>query len=1343
LLKFGAALARWLLAAVVVFWLTLSVVWGALHWLIVPRIDEFRPQLQARASQALGVAVRLGPIVARSNGLIPSFDLTDVALVDAQARVVLSLSRVQVALSPRSLWRLGFEQIVIERPTLDVRRLADGRLTVAGLEFSAATGANADAMDWFFSQLEFAIVDGTVRFSDEQRATPSVVLQKVDVVVRNQGRHHDLRVDATPPPDWGERLSLRAQFTQPLLELRRGRWQAWQGQLFVACGRIDLSPLQRYVDPGFELRQGAGALRVWADVAGGKVTGALADLALSELELKLGVDVPTLALQQVQGRLGLRRPSGGVEVFGQSLTFETPEGLRWPDGQFRWLSQAALNGVAARGELQVDRLDLAALTQLAEKLPLHAGVRQQLAAYAPKGRLDGLLASWQGELTAPASYRAQGQLYQVEVAAHAGWPGVRGLDADFELDQDGGRARLSVTSGSVDLAGVLQESVVPLDQATARLRWVLRGLDWSAEVADLQFSNADAQGKAQLKWRTDNSQSAAQHSRLPGLLDVQASLSRADARRVYRYLPLVVGADARNYLRDALLAGQAHDVTFAVQGAIDQLPDGAAPQGFFRVNVPFEHVSFAYVPKALQPVDEAPWPTLQDASGEVVINGGALQVKGVRARLGERGGLQVTRANAKIADLRQPRVEVDADVQGQLGDALRVVRTSPLNALTGQALAATTAVGNTSINLKLSIPVADPAQSTVQGSVRLAGNEVQISPDTPHLTHARGVIGFTEHSLRLTGVQATMLGGEARLDGGLQFAQAASESARAQTPVIRINGTFSAQGLRQASELGFVARLARYFNGSTDYSASIGIRGNNPEIQISSTLQGISSTLPLPLQKPPTAAWPLQLRLGSALGSGRSGAQRIELTLAERLRVLYERSGPDVGSRVLRGLIQVGADTLESPTLPQQGVYANLGVSRVDLDAWTEVGAGLGWFAQGANPRVDVRAADYLPNTLALRADSLTVGGRDYRELVLGADRDGSVWRVNVLATELNGYLEYRLPVDTVAGSGGRVYARLARLTLAPAAASEFESIMDAQPSSMPSLDVVVDDFELRGIHLGRLEVEALNRLAQTTEGGVQEWRLNKLNLNLPEAVLAASGNWVRLGAQSGAPRAGASERRRTALNFRLDIADGGKLLERFGMVGVVRQGSGRIEGQVAWVGSPLKPHYPTLGGALTVNVSKGQFLKADPGLAKLLGVLSLQALPRRLTLDFRDVFSDGFVFDFLRGDVKVDQGIARTNNLQMKGVNAAVLMEGQANLANETQDIKVVVVPEINAGTASLIATVINPAVGLGSFLAQWLLRRPLAESATQEFRIDGSWVDPQVHRLSPASSSPKETKP
>ena len=129
--------------------------------------------------------------------------------------------------------------------------------------------------------------------------------------------------------------------------------------------------------------------------------------------------------------------------------------------------------------------------------------------------------------------------------------------------------------------------------------------------------------------------------------------------------------------------------------------------------------------------------------------------------------------------------------------------------------------------------------------------------------------------------------------------------------------------------------------------------------------------------------------------------------------------------------------------------------------------------------------------------------------------------------------------------------------------------------------------------------------------------------------------------------------------------------------------------------------------------------------------MLSLQSLPRRLSLDFRDVFQEGFAFDNVTGDVTISQGVAKTNNLRMRGVQALVLMEGSADIARETQDLRVVVVPEINAGTAALAYAVINPAVGLGAFLAQTLLRKPLTQASTREFHVSGPWADPKVEQV------------
>ena len=103
-------------------------------------------------------------------------------------------------------------------------------------------------------------------------------------------------------------------------------------------------------------------------------------------------------------------------------------------------------------------------------------------------------------------------------------------------------------------------------------------------------------------------------------------------------------------------------------------------------------------------------------------------------------------------------------------------------------------------------------------------------------------------------------------------------------------------------------------------------------------------------------------------------------------------------------------------------------------------------------------------------------------------------------------------------------HARLARLTIAPGTASEVEALLNEQPASIPALDIVVEDFELRGKRLGRVEIEAVNRGAEGSaqDSGAREWRLSKFNMITPEAVLTATGQWAAAGAASarGAPMA-------------------------------------------------------------------------------------------------------------------------------------------------------------------------------------------------------------------------------
>jgi uncharacterized protein (TIGR02099 family) len=1326
--------ARALWWVVLAGWGLFALSWGALHGWIVPRIGEWRPQLETAASQALGTPVRVGAIRATSTGAIPAIELVDVRLFDREGREALHLPLVQSALSVRSLWRLGFEQLVIDSPSLDVRRTRDGQWRVAGLDIASANAQDQSTLaDWFFSQTEFVIRRGQIRWQDERLDQAPLELSNVDLVLRNPGRCHLVRLDATPPAEWGERFSLRGDFSQPFSLTQSRHWEHWSGTAYADFERVDLQRLRAQFVlsdlPLLQVHQGNGALRLWADMQRGQLSALTADTALAGVRLQLGPQLPALDLPGLSGRVSAIWRPQQWEVGTRDLQLQTANGSAWPVGSVRLTHQLTGRGRPPESEFSADRMELAALHEVAQHLPLPQAWRTELASARPAGLLNGLRLRWLGPLQSdavPTEWQAQGHIAQLSVApgrlafdasTDLARPGIDGGTLDFDVGPAGGRLQLALNQGALTWPGLFDQARVDVARLQGEMNWRLDGDKLDIRIPQLGFSNADAEGEMSLHWHTGRG--TARQPRLPGVLDLTAQLSRANGAQVHRYLPRAIAADARRYVREAVTRGEARDVRFRVKGDLERFPFARAADGEFRISAQMTGVDFDYVPPFVAAAGDVPWPGLRDLQGRFQMDRQSLRLSEVKGGFAGLPSLRLAGFQAELDDYtRLGAVGVTGQVAGAASDMLAYVNRSPVSGFIGQALAQARFGGNADLALKLRLPLDALATSTVQGTLNLPANDLQFTPDTPQLTRTVGQLQFTEKGFTVPQAVARVYGGELRFDGGMRPGPQGRNDIAFQG-----QGVASVDGLRQARELTELAPWLAAASGSTPYQVQLAFRQGRPDLTVNSSLQGLALALPAPLDKPAASALPLRLHNGPTDANGGTAQDRLALDLgapaSPLLALRFERDVSGPSARVLRGAIQIGATG--PPSLPTSGVVAQLSLPALDVDAWDTWLVRSGQAATVGTPATQ----SYLPSQIGVAVDRLTVAQRVLHKLRVQARRDDNVWRTQVAADELTGRIDYRAAQGQAAG---QVFARLSHLKLERSAAGNVDQLLRQQPTSVPALDVVVDRLELGQRELGRLALEAVNR---STDSG-NEWRLNRIELAVPEARLTGSGNWATVGAAVGsAGTAATAAQRRTVLNFKLDVDDAGQLLERFGMSGVVRGGKGQLDGTLGWLGSPLALDHPSLTGQMQLDVERGQFLKAEPGLAKLLGVLSLQALPRRLLLDFKDVFSEGFAFDFVRGDARIHQGVATTNNLQMKGINAAVLLEGQADIARETQDIHAVVVPELNAGTASLLASAINPAVGLGSFLAQFLLRQPLQEAATQEFRITGRWDDPQVERL------------
>ncbi|MEK0434630.1 MAG: hypothetical protein RL369_679, partial [Pseudomonadota bacterium] len=515
--------------------------------------------------------------------------------------------------------------------------------------------------------------------------------------------------------------------------------------------------------------------------------------------------------------------------------------------------------------------------------------------------------------------------------------------------------------------------------------------------------------------------------------------------------------------------------------------------------------------------------------------------------------------------------------------------------------------------------------------------------------------------------------------------------------------------------------LARRLSGGARYQASVKLRDQRLDFSLDSNLIGLGIDLPAPLRKAAPESLPMRLLMTpSTVLDNATQAEEVRFTLGRNITARYLRTKPTMPNaswKLVRGSIGVNTPLPSNDS----GVTLSINLNSLDADAWRTVLNNLGTDSATPPDNSSPEQAFFAVDTINLRATELLFAERSFDNAVISANRIRGGWQLNLNMDALSGRATWEDPWSE--RGAGKITARLTQLKVEERDRTDVSDLLAGKKSftELPGLDVVADNFELHGQKLGKLELAATN--GSLNNGPGREWRISKLALTNPGANLRATGRWLASRTDS-----------QSFLNYEMEIIDAGQLLDRLGFERTMRGGKGKIEGELNWRGDPSQFDFPTLSGSLSLKLGSGQFLKADPGVAKLLGVMSLQSLPRRLTLDFRDIFSEGFAFDGIASTATITRGTLKTDSFKMRGPNAVVLMDGTVDLANETQNLTVVVIPELNAAGASVVyGLAVNPVVGLGAFLAQFFLKNPVAAVLTQDYQVTGPWKDPVIKKLPP----------
>jgi uncharacterized protein YhdP len=275
-------------------------------------------------------------------------------------------------------------------------------------------------------------------------------------------------------------------------------------------------------------------------------------------------------------------------------------------------------------------------------------------------------------------------------------------------------------------------------------------------------------------------------------------------------------------------------------------------------------------------------------------------------------------------------------------------------------------------------------------------------------------------------------------------------------------------------------------------------------------------------------------------------------------------------------------------------------------------------------------------------------------------------------------------------------------------AESHVSGAAHVDPRDLPALRVRAKDFRYDPRRFGALTLDT----AKVTNG----LRFDQLVVKPEATQVVAQGGWYVDGAQHT-----------SRLQFNLTSSNIGKSLQALGYSGAIRDGTGTAKLDVSWPGPLLQVDTAHLKGSVSLHAENGRLLELDPGGGRVFGLLSLQTLPRRLTLDFSDVFAKGFSFDQINGNFVIDAGEAYTNDLFLEGPAAHIDVAGRAGLAAQDYDQIVTVTPKYGS-TLPLLGALAAPPLGVTLFFLQQVFEKQIDKVGQYKYTVTGPWDKPNV---------------
>lgn len=1304
--------ALWLASFIVVIFVIAALV---IQFYVFPNINQYKDKIAHYATQAAHQKVVIGNIKAGWQGVNPHLLLSNIDIYDLENRPALALKDTDISLSWLSIPLLEphLANLTVHSPELTIRRNLNGDIFVAGISMQGQS--KPELPNWLLRQSQFEVINAKVIWLDELRNAPALSLEKLNLQVvsppwKSFIKNHRVTLSTIVSTGTKEPITLNANVYGNDIS----RLSEWHGSIETTLKNANIVAYKPWFDyatftQAMNLQSGIGSTDTTIEFAKKQVQSITSIVALDNVQLQIKPNTDPLILNKLVGQLEWKKTAKAQTFSVNHLTLNTSNGLTLKDAAGSYAKTQQGN---EKFNLKLTHIDLSFIKPYLVQFPLPAELTQKINDISPAGKLDHLLFNWEANNSIKPRYQFNAKFTGLGLLADEEVPGFSNLTGEIKANQNSGKITLDTQDATLDFKDVLRWPI-PVDKLAGDILWSINDKETTIKANKLKFSNPHMAGILNVEYLMDGKKG--------GYLDLTGKFGKGNAKYASFYYPNILGKNTIHWLDTSILSGNAEDINLTVKGRLADFPFVDSKNninkklGLFKVTAKVSNSTLEF---------GTGWPVIEGLGLDLLFEGKRMELN---ANAGHIFGNQIVKSKTTIPqlDADSPILSIDSELKGPTAEAIKFVNKSPVSSVTLGFTDDLKTTGQGKLTLGLKIPLQDLDSARYKGLYQIVNGSMD-SASIPAVTNINGALAFTESSLSAKNITANAFSSPVIVN---------IDSGKDKVVHVTAKGRLNDEAIKQALlDQDPVNRSwvkgSNYISGSTDWVSDITIQKPVVTINVRSDLVGITSRLPAPFNKAANERWSLHLDKKQD-----ASTDTIAMSLANKLAAKIIRTGANDNLQIDRGSIRLNANAasnainnnelisnLELGNVKGLQVYGNL--DYLDADAWRNVMQDF----SGASIPGEAKQSTVLPiQKLAIKINTLDIFDRRINQLKISNNADKDGLHANIQSKEISGDLQW------LSQNNGKLIARLSNLTIPEPAPNRIKTTKDIVAKEFvkleqdyPSLDIIADNFEINKKNFGVLELIAYPQK--------ENWNIQKLKLSTPDSQLSAEGqwnNWVK------SPN--------TFLSITWDIKNLGKTLKNMGYPDTIKGGDGTLTGQLHWPGSPHEFNPAGMDGNFQLAMKKGQILKVQPGVGRLLGLLSLQSLPRRLTLDFRDLFSNGFAFDKIDATVKIDKGVMRSNNFVMSGPAADVNIKGETNLQKETQHLTVKVLPHVS-DSISLAALAGGPVVGAVAFIAQKILKDPLNKIASSEYEIIGTWDNPQEVKSSDnkdSKSSPSSDSP